>query len=180
MFKTVILSLLLLAGACKSNNNTSQTKTTSKSKIDYQKEIESLASTLAKKAANAPLDLITANQLIDQSQAYFKNFPNDKNSASYLFRAADVGRGIGSYKQAIQIWGDVQTHFPNYNRVGDALFLQGFTYENNLNDKENAKKCYLKFLSLYPNHNQRKTVQLSLENIDASPEELIKKFKDNR
>lgn len=174
-----ILSIVILLSIVACTNRASNVNT-SKNQQTLQKSIEALANTLANKPTNAPLDLKTANQLIDESTAYYKEYPKDKNSADYIFRAADVARGIGSYQQAIQLWGEVQQSFPNYKRTGDALFMQGFTYENNLNDKVNAKKCYKSFLQKYPNHPQKHTVQLSLENIDASPEDLIKRFKQNK
>lgn len=93
-----------------------------------------------------------------------------------MFRAADVARGVGKYGQAIDIWKNLRSLYPDYERSPDALFLTGFTYENNLNEKTQAKELYNQFLEEYPDHALNTQVKQTLDVIDKSPEELIKEF----
>ena len=51
-----------------------------------------------------------------------------------------------------------------------------FCYENDLRQKDKAKTLYESFLTKYPNHELAKSVQFSLDNIDKSPEQIIKEF----
>ena len=100
-------------------------------------------------------------------------------AAVYLFRAADVSRGLGDYRLAIKLWGKVNAEFASFKRAPDALFLQGFTYDRDMHDADQAKLHYRKFLEKYPDHPLVKDVTLMLQYLEQekSPEELIKDFK---
>ena len=139
-------------------------------------EIIRLQSRLATQP-DATLDLKTAQQLIDRSQLYARNFPQDSLAPVYLFRAADVARGIGQYDLSVTLWEKVQQIYPGFSKVPDALFMQGFTYENNLKNTCLARQCYKFFLQRYPQHHLRRTVQTSLQQLDKTPAELIEQFK---
>ena len=58
-----------------------------------------------------------------------------------------------------------------------ALFFQGFTYENDLQQAGLARTYYERFIEKYPTHLLLPTVQASLSNLSESPEDLIKKFR---
>ena len=117
-----------------------------------------------------------ALELIKKSEEFIKTYPNDSSIPSLLFRTADLARGIGDYGLAIKHWGTVYNEFPDYKKAPDAQFLIGFTYENFLNDKEQAKRYYYQFLEKYPKHKYVPQINQILEVIDKSPEELVKEF----
>lgn len=119
-----------------------------------------------------------ANDLIKQYDSFFAAYPKDTLSANMLFKAADLSRGTGSFGKAIKYWGDLGEFFPNYNKTPDAAFLQAFTFENDLGDKEQAKHYYQKFLEKYPNHTFAADAKKSLELIDMPMEQIIKKFEE--
>lgn len=120
-----------------------------------------------------------AKNLVAKSQLYAKQFPQDSMTAIYLFRAADVSRGLGDFALAIDLWGKVNKDFPKYEKAPDALFLQGFTYDQDLKNVEQAKSYYKQFLEKYPKHPLVKDASLMLQYLenDKTPEELIKEFK---
>lgn len=131
-------------------------------------------------AEDAKKDKETAIQLIEKSKNYVKEFPKDSASAEILFKAADVARGLGEYGKAIQMWGEVWRDYQDYENAPQALFLQGFTFDADLKDKDLAEQYYKKFLKNYPEHPLAAQVKMLLSVIDKTSEELIKEFKKNQ
>lgn len=140
-------------------------------------EIENLQEQLAQALSDSQLDTLSAVKLINKSIAYATRYQRDTLTPSYLFRAADVARGIGKYQQAIKLWEQVETQYSTFVKAPEALFFQGFTYENDLQQPEQAKEYYQLFIKKYPQHPLISTVQACLLNLSETPVELIKKFK---
>ncbi|MCB0643612.1 MAG: tetratricopeptide repeat protein [Phaeodactylibacter sp.] len=138
-------------------------------------EIQSLQGKLVK-AEVVQKDKATAEAFVEKCETYVEQFPEDSLSAQYLFLAADVSRGLGEYGPAIMLWGKVWREYGQYEKAPDALFLQGFVYDNDLKDTTNAKRYYQKFLEKYPDHSYVPQVQQLLSVLGKSPEDLIKEF----
>lgn len=171
----VIIALIIGLYACNSAGQNEQKE----EKASLEKTIKDLQLKLARQD-DVNKDRETAETLVAQSQLFAKEFPRDSMAAVYLFRAADVSRGLGDFTHAIALWGKVNQSFPRFKRAPDALFLQGFTYDRDLQNTEQAKKHYRLFLEKYPDHPMVPDVSLMLQYLeeDKSPEELIKEFKD--
>ena len=118
-----------------------------------------------------------ARELVEKSGLYVSSFPKDSLNPKLLFRAGEVARFIGDYGKAIQLLGQLHREYPDNIQSPPALFLQAFMYENNLKDKENAKKYYQHFLNKYPDHGLAEQVRTVLRVIDKTPEELVKEFR---
>lgn len=159
-------------------NSSGQTKKDQADKAKLEENIKTLQSELAQQE-DVTKDVASAKTLVVRSQMFAEKYPQDSMAAVYLFRAADVSRGLGDYRLAIKLWGKVNQEFTAFKRAPDALFLQGFTYDRDLQDAELAKVHYRKFLDKYPGHPLVKDVTLMLQYLDQekSPEELIKEFK---
>jgi tetratricopeptide (TPR) repeat protein len=119
-----------------------------------------------------------AQEMINLYAEYAEKFKEDTLSAEYLFRAGDISNGIGKYKDAIGFYKKC-SEIPAFSKQPVAFFLQGFIYETQLNDLQNAKRIYEEFLQKYPNHKLASDVNFSLANLGKSPEELIKMFEQN-
>lgn len=168
-------AILISFAACKQTQSTENSATDNITSKSLQKEIKNLEKGLLKDLdVNKNRD--QAQELVVKSELFFEKFPKEKETPTILFKAADVSRGLGEYGKAIQLWGTVWRTYPNYDRAADALFLQGFTFENNLQDKQQARSYYEQFLSKFPDHKLAKQVKLSLDQLNLSPEELIKSF----
>ena len=111
---------------------------------------------------------------------YVEKNPKDTISAMYLFKAGDLSRGLGKFDDAINYWQMLIEKYPDYKRAPDALFLQAFTYENDVKDLDKAKNLYETFLKKYPNHSFAANIPVIIENLGKSPEELIESFKKNQ
>ena len=140
------------------------------------KEIQDLESTLLADMAN--MDKAKAAELVKKSQEYAVAFPEDSTCAKVLFRAADVSRSMGDFPNCMKMWNEIQHNYPQSKYASESLFMQGFTYENDLRNTDKAKECYLKFINLYPNHEMTDDVAMALKNIDIPLEELVKQFEE--
>lgn len=171
---------LMIFSACNTGTNTS--KAGEQDKTSLSSEIKELETTLLSKINEPKLDTATANAFIRTSRKYASQFPQDTMSATYLFKAGEVSRGIGQYRQAISLWKQMENRYPNHSRAAQALMLQGFTYDSHLREYNTASQYYQSFLSRYPNHPLAKDVQQLLTVIKAgkSPEELIKEFQNQQ
>ena len=182
-FFLLILCAICIAASCQRTENTgdANSSVTVENELNPRSEKEILRridKTEAKlrKAKDIKDEMPAARELVKMSEAFGQDFPTNKRSADVIFKAADVARGIGEYGKAVQLWGKVWRNYPDYGRAPDAVFMQAFTFENNLNDLENAKKYYRKVIENYPEHPLREQSVTALKNLGKSPEELIKEF----
>ena len=118
----------------------------------------------------------TANELILDYAKFAYKYPKDTNSAEFLFRAAELSRALSMGHQSILYYDKITYTFPKYRKVAYCFFLEGFVYENIMNDILNAKKYYKLFITKYPTHPLAKDAKILIENLGKSPEELIKSF----
>jgi TolA-binding protein len=98
--------------------------------------------------------------MLDKKKAYaldksYKDFaakyPNDTNTASVLFRDADLHhRVLGNSDEAIVEFEQVYTRFPNYYKAPEAAFQEAFIYDNELSNFPMARKCYEIVYTKYP------------------------------
>lgn len=170
----VALGFLLTIGlvlGCNQNSGPAKAK--------EKQAISALEFTL-KAAKDVKKDADSAKELVAKSQSFAEKYPNDALSAEYLFKAADVARGLGNYKEAVEIWLKVYTDYAaTYAKAADALFLTAFTYDKDLQDKGKAKEYYSLFLDKYPKHPYTKDVKLMMghNQNNKSDVDLIKEFK---
>lgn len=164
-FLLLIISLIGLVASCQRRLGS-----------DLQREVEGLQQQLAQDVRSVALDTLTAQQLIAKSQQYASAYPQAPPAPTYLFRAADVARGIGNYQRAINLWQQIRETYPQYEKLPETLFFQGFTYENDLQQPELARTYYQLFIEKYPHHSLLPTVEASLKNLTQTPAELIRAF----
>ena len=120
------------------------------------------------------LNIPLANQLIQQYKAYSFQFKADTTSASYLMKAADISRGIGKCSQSIVLLEKAKMNYPKVKETENILFLQGYIFENCLQDVPKAKQKYEAFIQKYPNHRLTTIAKTSLQYLGKSPAELLK------
>lgn len=176
--KNIILFLatfIPFIGCNQTNPTHSENSNPSVSAEILKNEIADLEAILIK-AQDAKKNRKTAERLITKSKLFIEHFPKDTSSALILFKAADVSRGLGEYGKAIQMWGTVWRDYPDFEKAPLALFLQGFTFDANLQDKVNAKNYYDQFLAKHPEHELVKQVKMLLSVIGKSSDELVKEF----
>lgn len=100
-----------------------------------------------------------------------------EKATDLLMKAAGVAKNIGSFNKAIQLYFTVSDKMqPPTSKAPTALFMQGFVYENDLADLENAKARYQEFLKRYPKDEFADDAQQALNMLGKSPEDIIREF----
>ena len=106
---------------------------------------------------------------------------NPDKYADLMMKAAGVAKTIGNPNLAIQLYYAVAEKMPEHPKAPTALFMMGFTYENDMNDLEKAKATYESFLQKYPNDpDYADDAQNALKLLGKSPEEIIREFEKNK
>ena len=121
-------------------------------------------------------DLQKVAEYARESEMYMSTF-GDSLAAEYVFNAADIYRGMGNFDKALEMWYLVYKPYEQeHPKAPHALFQCGFLYDSILERKDLARNLYKRFLRKYPDHNLANDVKSLLENLDKSPEDLIKEF----
>ncbi len=146
-------------------------------KSALEKEISTVENSLYN-VDNFSFDPVKAKGVVIAYDRFAENFPDDPKTPDYLFKSGEIHRSLKQYKQAINAYSIIHGKYKSFEKAPHALFLMGFSYENDLKDMGNAKKSYSEFLSKYPNHELAKDVKFSLDNLGRSPEDIIKEFEE--
>jgi TolA-binding protein len=124
------------------------------------------------------LNTATANEVYKKYIQYADSYKDDTESAIYLFRAADLANGLRRPQESVSLYERLRDSYPGYKKSPAAIFMEGFIYETQLENKEKAKMKYREFIQQYPNHALTPSAQASLDQLNAnlSDEDLIRKF----
>jgi len=118
----------------------------------------------------------TAIGLVDKYIAYSDQYPDEKESPEYLFKAAEISMNIGNHMQAIQLFDKFREKYPENEKAPMALFFKGFVYDDRLKDFPTAEAIYDEFLQTYPNHEMADDVQAMKLHLGKTDEEIIREF----
>jgi len=184
--KNVLLYFLaILIVSCSQQTNSDTTDTKGAADVVDKAELEDRAKLVddiaylegdLSSSPDGKMDPTLAKELIEKSVHYATTYKDDPRSPAYLFRSADVAKGLGMPDKAIELWGVLKKSYPDHQKTPSALFLQGFTYENDFNNYEKAKEVYTEFLQLFPDHPLAVQVKAVLKTLGVPPEELVKGF----
>ena len=139
--------------------------------LDTIKKLEAADSIFSPKAIE---DLKTA--YLDFAGKY----PDDELSPEFIFKSAQRCNAIAQHEQAIKLFQSIIDKYPKSKRCEEALFLQGYIYENSMKDLAKAKETYTKFLEKYPNNELADDAKLAIQNLGKSPEEIFESFKHKK
>jgi len=174
-FLSVVFSFLLVA--CQGDRSAEEQKPLAKpkvSRIDLDYKIQLLEAKLYGK--NASFDANLASAAIQLYVEYANNFPNDKKTPKYLFKAGEISNSLGESRNAIAYFDRIYKDYPGFDKYPYTLFLQGFIYETQLDELGKAKEIYEKVITEFPNHQVAQDAAGSLQNLGKSPEQLIREF----
>ena len=112
-----------------------------------------------------------------------KDHPNSEVADSALSQLATIYQNKQiktlsekeSLDKAIQLFKKLHDDYPKSEYAASSLFMAGFIYANELQNFEEAKKCYQQFLKEYPDDDLAASAQAELDNMGMSPEEILQK-----
>lgn len=117
-------------------------------------------------------DLVPDQEIRSQLMGAYAAFANachdDARTAEMLFRRSDLLRSSGKFQEAMTQLRDVHDHFPEYEKRALCAFLVGFIAEEELNDREQAKKTYEQVIALHDSTHVAVWARQSLLNLEAT------------
>lgn len=122
----------------------------------------------------------SARAYVDACEAYAMGFPENDNSALYLFQGAEVAKTLRSFNKSFALFDWILDKYPNHAKAPTSLFLKGFIMENEVKNVEGARELYNEFISKYPNHELADDVQFLIDNLGKSDEEILKMIEAKR
>ncbi len=139
-------------------------------------EVKKAEATLYGEDKNFKFNDSLALHVISSYDGFVEKYPKSKEAADMLLKSADLHRALKNYEVALSIYQRIEGAYPDFEKMPQVIFLQGFVNENELFKLEKAKERYEFFLSKYPDHELADDVRFSLQNLGKSPEEIIKQF----
>jgi len=152
----------------------------SKSEKDALEKVRKAEAALYGEDKNFKFDEKKAQEVILSYNDFVQQYPKSKESPEMLLKSADLHRALKNYEVAIDVYQRIENEYPDFPKMPQVVFLEGFVYENELFRLEKAKERYEFFLSKYPNHELSDDVKFSLQNLGKSPEEIIKGFEQQQ
>ena len=151
----------------------SQKTNTEREKIISQ--IDSIGKIMFDKK-NMTLDKNLADKGILACKDFVKKYPADSLSPEFLFRMADLQRAVNDNRNAIVSLAEICNKYPDYKKVPDCLFLQGYYYQEFFKDTISAKTFYQELIAKYPTHAFVDDAKAMMSMFGKSEEEIIKGF----
>jgi tetratricopeptide (TPR) repeat protein len=116
---------------------------------------------------------VVAKQYITLTEIYAKSLPNAPESPELLYKSGEIARSIGDFQKALSIYSTIENYFPQYEKAPKALFMQAFTYAEDLNNEAEARKLYEAFIAKYPEDDFVDDAQILLSTLGKSDEEIF-------
>lgn len=114
-----------------------------------------------------------AKNYLDACEAYALAHPGTDAAADYLYKATETLRAMRMPEKCLPIYDRLINDYPDHKRAAQALFLKGFTYDNDLGDFQNARRYYEEFLAKHPDDEFASSAEFLLENLGKSDDELL-------
>lgn len=111
---------------------------------------------------------------------YAETYSEDEYAPLYYFQAANISQRLSNFPEAISYYQKVVDAYPDFKNYVESYFLIGVIYDNDLKDKNNARRIYNEVAEKFPEHDFGKNAKILLESkiMDLSEEELIDFLKE--
>lgn len=124
------------------------------------------------------LDRAVGHDLMKKYIAFANAFPKDSLTPGYLFDAAGIGQSLGKARQSIDLLRNVHDGFPSFEKRVESAFLMAFIYQNDLNDRIQAKALYEQVIEKYPDDPWADQARASLATLDLTDDQLLEFLKE--
>ncbi len=125
-------------------------------------------------------DSMSVKKAKEAIHTFVARFPEDSLSPSYLFELALLFEKQQQYDSTVKTLDKIYSGYPHSKQASKAVFLEGFLYANVLNQLDKAKNTYQLYLDNFSAVDAKMTndVQMELQNLGKSPEEILKQIQD--
>lgn len=122
------------------------------------------------------IDEEKARAFVDQARSFSDKFPTDTLAALPLYRSAEVSRSVGDFDLTLDTYQKVIKRYPSFHKAAEAKFMLAFTYDEDMNDNENARAAYTSFINDHPEHTFADDAQMLLGNLGKTDEEILREL----
>ena len=119
-------------------------------------------------------DRTNSENYVAAATAISDRYPNDTVVADPLYKAAEVARALDDANRAAGIYRTLYDRYGSYSKAPEALFMLGFTYDENLKDFDKARVVYDEFLEKHPDHFFAESAEMMIANLGKTSEELLR------
>lgn len=123
-------------------------------------------------------DPAKAKELIKETDIFVKKYPEDRRAPLALYRAAGAAKNMSDWTKALELFERTWKEYPDSFVAPMALFLNGFIYDDTLNEKAKALELYKIFAERYSDSTFMPDVQKLMDMINMTEEEMIEKLKE--
>ncbi len=136
-------------------------------KNDCVKRLEGIAQMERQLVESAETIDVSLRNALMTAYADFSNFCHEADETpEFLFRRADLLRSAGYFQEAMTQLRDIHDHFKDFDKRPICAFLVGFIAEEELNDREQARKTYEQVIELHPESRAAEWASQSILNLD--------------
>jgi tetratricopeptide (TPR) repeat protein len=114
-----------------------------------------------------------ASEIIKAYLQFADSYPQDSSAADYLFKAADVMRGMYRYQDAVQVLELVVTRYPNSEKAPAALFYAGFILHADTEQNMLAIPFFQRLIDEFPEHPLSNDARNLLPLLNMNDEQLL-------
>ena len=137
--------------------------------------LDTLRSNLYNEETNR-IEYQVASDFINVAEIQAMLLPASEEAPSYLYEAGKTAGYIRAFPKAVELYEWIYNKYPEHKNAPQALFMMGFTYDNEIGDSEKAKTLYADFISKYPEDDFADDAKFLLDNLGKSDEEIIESF----
>lgn len=116
-----------------------------------------------------------AEAFTQEATAFVRAFPEDSACAPLLYNAAQLFMSLDKGDSALACIQTLENQYPQYPKMGDALFVKALVFDALLNQKEAAAEAYQYFITQYPKHPEVPKAQTNLEALFTNLQSIPKK-----
>jgi len=144
-------------------------------KVDEQSaltaRIDSLENILLTDSLN--LSDAPASEVIKAYLKYADTYPDDSSAVDYLFKAADVMRGMYRHQDAIQVLELVVSRYPKSDKAPAALFYAGFILHADTEQNNLAVPYFQRLIDDFPEHPLANDARNLMPLLNMNEEQLL-------
>lgn len=154
-------------------------KTSSENQDSQQEQLDRVIALETEMGNSDPFKLndSLANRMVIAYKSYVNNFPSDTLNPHFLFKAADVERGLRRPLDAIQTLEMLLQMYPEHKIASKTLIVQGFIFETELDMKGPAYDKYNTYIERYPDHPKVAEVRMMRDAVQLQDSALMSRFK---
>lgn len=167
-----LLPLLVLA-AC----GTTEQPAADPGKVSPPGTIERITAQETSFTANPVFDDRTGSALFAVYTEFAKQYPQDTMAPEYLLRAARLAKALRKPQESIALCDSIVKNYPTWHALPVVCMNKGITYQDELQDKEGARKAYEDVIARFPDHPYARDAKAMIDNLQYTDEELIARFK---